>query len=786
MLRARRQGNAQLAHRLELHYLANPEASAQFALLTDWADAAEADAARRRTRCSTTRCSASTRSTRATRRPRGDAAALPPAAPRRAASARPSSAGSAGSASAASSSSWSRLLADRRRQRPSCDLGARSRIAERTPYVVTLDSDTGLPPGAAARAGRRRRASAQPAAASTRRPAAWSAGYGILQPRVATPLPGADERSRSSTGCSPASAASTRTARRSSEVYQDLFGEGTFTGKGLLNVQAMHAVLGGRLPEGQVLSHDLLEGSLARCAAVTDITVIEDAPFHADVAASRVHRWTRGDWQLLPLPAAPAAAIGIARINRWKMFDNLRRSLVAPVSLALLLLALWHRRRLALGGAGAGRSRRFGAGPLMGALAGAGAEPRRHRAAPLLSPGGSPTCRARWPARAWQLAQLLQHALMLVDAIVRALWRMAVSRRHLLRMDHRRGGAGRGARPTSRAFAAQALRPSRRRPSRWRVAVRAATPAPAGWRRCCACSGRCRRSGPGGSAGRGRRAATTPLPRDRPRLPRRRRARHLAPVRALRRRRGQPPAARQPADRAAADMVAHRTSPTNIGLYLLARLLRARVRLDRHAGLLTAEARSPRCDAAAPPRPLPQLVRHAAGSAAAEYVSTVDSGNLCGHLLASRRPASSWRSAVDDRRARAAAPARIAARRSVRAAATPAGALPPCSTSADGRRRCRSASPARPALDEACRRAPTRWRGDAAPATLPRCDRVGGRAPPADRDMRLLALARLRALAGADFASSTTASATCSTSAFASPSSSSTPASTTCSRPRRA
>ena len=62
----------------------------------------------------------------------------------------------------------------------------------------------------------------------------------------------------------------------------------------------MHAVLGGRLPENRVLSHDLLEGSIARCAAVTDITVIEDAPFHADVAASRVHRWTRGDWQLLP------------------------------------------------------------------------------------------------------------------------------------------------------------------------------------------------------------------------------------------------------------------------------------------------------------------------------------------------------------------------------------------------------------------------------------------------------------------------------------------------------
>ena len=97
-------------------------------------------------------------------------------------------------------------------------------------------------------------------------------GYGILQPRVVTPLPGARRASRSSTGCSPASAASTPTAAATSEVYQDVFGEGTFTGKGLLNVRAVHAVLDRRLPDGAVLSHDLLEGSVARCAVVSDIT----------------------------------------------------------------------------------------------------------------------------------------------------------------------------------------------------------------------------------------------------------------------------------------------------------------------------------------------------------------------------------------------------------------------------------------------------------------------------------------------------------------------------------
>lgn len=130
-------------------------------------------------------------------------------------------------------------------------------------------------------------------------------GYGILQPRVVTPLPEGAEVTlfhwlfAGQCGTDPYSAAT-------SEVYQDLFSEGTFTGKGLLHVQAVDAVLSGRLPEERVLSHDLLEGSLARCATTTD-TEIEDAPFGCpDVAASRVHRWTRGDWQLLPLPAAGA------------------------------------------------------------------------------------------------------------------------------------------------------------------------------------------------------------------------------------------------------------------------------------------------------------------------------------------------------------------------------------------------------------------------------------------------------------------------------------------------
>ena len=274
------------------------------------------------------------------------------------------------------------------------DLGAESRIAAGTRYILTLDSDTQLPPG-------RLRELVGVAAHPHNQPRLDPeghivvGGYGILQPRVVTPLPAPKDFTlyhwlfAGRCGIDPYSAAS-------SEVYQDLFGEGTFTGKGLINVQAMHAVLGGRLPEGQVLSHDLLEGSMARCAAVTDITLIEDAPFHADVAASRVHRWMRGDWQLLPFLLQPLR-YRLRAINLWKIFDNLRRSLVAPMSLALLLLALagavvspW--AALVAGGGGVFRRAADGRG------GGLPAQPGRPRQDPFLPARPRPTSHARWRA----------------------------------------------------------------------------------------------------------------------------------------------------------------------------------------------------------------------------------------------------------------------------------------------------------------------------------------------------------------------------------------------------
>ena len=303
-------------------------------------------------------------------------------------------------------------------------------MAGYTPYIVTLDSDTVLPPGAlrelvglAAHPLNRPRlghdALGQPCVVS---------GHGILQPRLVAAWPRAGQATpfhrlfAGATGSDPYNAAA-------SEVYQDLFDEGSFTGKGLLDVAALHAVLGGRLPEGQVLSHDLLEGCIARCGSVSDVALIEPAPWHADVAASRLHRWTRGDWQLLPLLLNPRR-YGLRALGRWKLADNLRRSLVMPAALLLLVLALaggpvlpWAALALALAA--------LGAGPLVGAVA--GLAPSRDDLAlrHFARLAGAELGRALG-GLLWQLALWWRQSLLMLDAIARALWRSAVSRRGLL------------------------------------------------------------------------------------------------------------------------------------------------------------------------------------------------------------------------------------------------------------------------------------------------------------------------------------------------------------------
>lgn len=165
-------------------------------------------------------------------------------------------------------------------------------------------------------------------------------GYGILQPRVAPSLPMAQDGSiyqqvfSSPGGIEPYAAAS-------SDVYQDLFGEGSFTGKGIYDVDAFSAALAGRVPDNTMLSHDLFEGVFARAGLASDIQVVEDFPARQDVDAARQHRWARGDWQLLPWITGHRRTVGgVSAVGRWKMLDNLRRSLLAPLAL-LTLVAGW-------------------------------------------------------------------------------------------------------------------------------------------------------------------------------------------------------------------------------------------------------------------------------------------------------------------------------------------------------------------------------------------------------------------------------------------------------------
>jgi len=131
-----------------------------------------------------------------------------------------------------------------------------------------------------------------------------------------------------------------------SDAYQDVFGEGSFTGKGIYEVDVYNAVLQGRLPENTLLSHDLLEGSYLRTALASDIEVLDDQPSSYVSHTARLHRWVRGDWQTLPwLGRMVPTRTGRERnpltmLHRWKILDNLRRSLSAP-SLLLLAVCGW-------------------------------------------------------------------------------------------------------------------------------------------------------------------------------------------------------------------------------------------------------------------------------------------------------------------------------------------------------------------------------------------------------------------------------------------------------------
>jgi cellobiose phosphorylase len=211
-------------------------------------------------------------------------------------------------------------------------------------YVITLDTDTQLPRDAA-------RQLAATMAHPLNRPIYDTKkgliveGYTILQPRVAVSLPSAG-RSRfvklfsGDPGIDPYT-------RAVSDVYQDVFHEGSFIGKGIYDVDAFERAVGGKFPENRILSHDLLEGSYARAALVSDVQLFEDFPSRYSADTRRRHRWMRGDWQIATwlLPRLPGLDVRrvenpLTGLSRWKIFDNLRRSLV-PCALVFLLLLGW-------------------------------------------------------------------------------------------------------------------------------------------------------------------------------------------------------------------------------------------------------------------------------------------------------------------------------------------------------------------------------------------------------------------------------------------------------------
>lgn len=541
-------------------------------------------------------------------------------------------------------------------------------------YVITLDTDTQLPRDAARELVATLAHPLNHAEFDARRGRVIR-GYGILQPIVGASMSGRQmSRYARMYGSEPGIDPYTRLV---SDVYQDLFGEGSFVGKGIYDVDAFERALHGRFPDNRILSHDLLEGCYARAGVVSDISLHEDYPsrYAADVA--RRARWIRGDWQLLPwlLPWVPrgnaadaahdpsaAAADGTGRVapaadtavtpgrktryernplswlSRGKVLDNLRRSLVPAAAVALFVIGWLHLPQ-----------------PLRWTLWLVGllllpiflpvvrdllVKPRDMTVETHLLQVGQGLGRELWRATVG-LACLPHQAYFSVLAITRTLWRMMVSKRHLLQWRtasavERSLGKDRGAELRSMwftpvfALAAAALL-WWRNPEALPVALPIlllwfVSPVLMDW------------------LGRPRRQRQAVLSETRIRF-----------LRALTRRtwaffevnvRAQdhwlPPDNVQeyPTPR-----LARRTSPTNIGLSLLANLAAC------DFGYLTVGQTMQRCaDTLATLESLPRYRGHFYNWYDTEtlqplpprYISTVDSGNLAGHLLVLRQGLLAW------------------------------------------------------------------------------------------------------------------------------------------------
>ncbi len=282
----------------------------------------------------------------------------------------------------------------------------------RCAYVITLDSDTVLPPDAAPAAGRRAGPPAQPRGVRSTSWAGWYAGYGILQPRVGVSLPSAHRSLFASIHSGHPGVDPYTTAV--SDVYQDLYGEGSFTGKGVYDVEAFERATHGRFPENTLLSHDLIEGNYARAGLATDVIVYDDYPtryltYHPPQAPLDPGR-------LAAAALAPARVPGpegrernrLSILSRWKIIDNLRRSTVELAQLVFLVAGwtllpgspirwtlLGHRRhRRALDRLAPARAGASAAGQVLaGLLCGGGARFRHQHSADRA--GGRRSCPTR-------------------------------------------------------------------------------------------------------------------------------------------------------------------------------------------------------------------------------------------------------------------------------------------------------------------------------------------------------------------------------------------------------
>ncbi|MBL0156211.1 MAG: DUF3131 domain-containing protein [Bryobacterales bacterium] len=301
-------------------------------------------------------------------------------------------------------------------------------LPEKIRYVITLDADTQLPHGSAQKlvetiAHPLNRVELTPDGRNRAR------GYTIIQPRVSITLPSATA-SRFSRLFTDARGTDPY-CQAVSDVYQDLFGEAIYHGKAIYDVHAFHEILSGRFPQQRLLSHDLIEGAYVGVGLATDVELFEQFPYDYTSYSKRQHRWIRGDWQIASwfLPRVPDATgletvpNPLTGINRWKIFDNLRRSLM-PVAGVVLLVFSWTSH----------------AAPATASLIVA-----LTLVVPLLFQILSRMV-ARWRGDAWAwreatsdlnralvTAAFLPHqAYLSVDAIVRVLYRLKVSKRHLL------------------------------------------------------------------------------------------------------------------------------------------------------------------------------------------------------------------------------------------------------------------------------------------------------------------------------------------------------------------